>query len=193
MGQGVLITGGAGFIGLALANRLNQAGYRVRVLDRMVHNKRLQCNWASGFETLIGDVCDAPTMATAVQHCSYVVHLASLAGISQIRAWCYIDDFIEGLASVLISDGTIGQIYNLGNPSQALPTHDLARLVVQVCDSSSPIIVQPAREADVHIGLPQIDKAQNELSFRPKVTLAEGIGIMRTRLSQSQDLRCNSI
>lgn len=87
----VLITGGAGFIGSHLANRLLGAGHRVRVLDNLdpfydVRLKRanlamLAAAGGAQFEFLEGDIRDADVGRRAVAGCDVVVHLAALAGV----------------------------------------------------------------------------------------------------------------
>lgn len=89
--QSVLITGGAGFIGSHLADRLLADGLRVRVLDNLdpyydVAQKRrnLQELAAAGgarFEFVEGDLRDAAACRRAVAGCDGIVHLAALAGV----------------------------------------------------------------------------------------------------------------
>jgi nucleoside-diphosphate-sugar epimerase len=78
----VLITGGAGYIGSALAPRLLGAGHRVRVLDILLHGGRsLLPVWGHpGFEFVRGDIRDAGTVAAALDGVDAVVHLAALVG-----------------------------------------------------------------------------------------------------------------
>lgn len=88
MGTGkdsVLITGGAGFIGLALAARL--AGReRVVLFDALLHDPGLQRERAAavGAELIEGDVCDPDALAQAMRGAGRVVHLASLAGVERV-------------------------------------------------------------------------------------------------------------
>jgi UDP-glucuronate 4-epimerase len=87
----VLITGGAGFIGSHLAQRLLLAGHTVRVLDNLdpfydvAHKRRhLQAIAATGgarFEFLEGDLRDGAACRRAVAGAAVVVHLAALAGV----------------------------------------------------------------------------------------------------------------
>lgn len=83
----VLITGGAGFIGLALAWHLRQSA-DVVLLDSLRHKADLQTQWAnsSGARLVVGDVRDKDVLARAMDTCRSVVHLASLAGVDRVRA-----------------------------------------------------------------------------------------------------------
>ncbi len=87
MGETVLITGGAGFIGCHLANRLLQEGYRVRVLDNLdeqVHGKN---GWPAHLpdqvERVHGDVRDFERIRDALQGVDAVFHLAAAVGVGQ--------------------------------------------------------------------------------------------------------------
>ncbi len=81
----ILITGGAGFIGSSLAQRLIENNH-VRVLDNLRRNALA----ASGLdkhphlELVVGDVRDARTLREAVQGVQYVVHMAAIAGVDTV-------------------------------------------------------------------------------------------------------------
>ena len=89
--RSVLITGGAGFIGSHLGQRLLAAGDRVRVLDSLdpfydvaLKRRNLDDLTAAGdgrFEFLQGDIRDAGACRRAVAGVDTVVHLAALAGV----------------------------------------------------------------------------------------------------------------
>ncbi|MBN2469138.1 MAG: NAD-dependent epimerase/dehydratase family protein, partial [Anaerolineae bacterium] len=61
----VLITGGAGFLGAALANRLAEAGHEVRVLDDLSGGDESQLRPGIAFTR--GDVRDVPRLWTLLQ------------------------------------------------------------------------------------------------------------------------------
>lgn len=75
----VLVTGGAGFIGSHLVERLLADGWTVRVLDNLSTGKRE--NLPAGAELLVGDVRDAAMAAAATADCSAVCHLAARVSI----------------------------------------------------------------------------------------------------------------
>jgi len=80
----VLITGGAGFIGSHLAERLLADGAEVKVLDDLSTGSLANLASFAGhprFAHRIGSVCDAPLVAELVDRCDLVVHLAAAVGV----------------------------------------------------------------------------------------------------------------
>ena len=86
MEEGVLITGGAGFIGSHLADDLLARGYRVRALDSLVsqvHGATPPDYLASDVELVEGDVRDPTVVRRALKGVDAVVHLAARVGVGQ--------------------------------------------------------------------------------------------------------------
>jgi dTDP-L-rhamnose 4-epimerase len=80
----VLLTGGAGFIGTAIAARLVAAGHRVRVLDALlpaVHPSRRPPDLPEGVEFLHGDVRDRAIVDRALRGVTAVCHQAAMVGL----------------------------------------------------------------------------------------------------------------
>ncbi len=83
----VLITGGAGFIGSHLAERLLAAGYQVFALDDLSTGSIDNIDHLigrRGFDYRIGSVTDAPLVAELVDRCDATVHLAAAVGVRLI-------------------------------------------------------------------------------------------------------------
>lgn len=97
---------------------------------------------------------------------------------SQIRAWCYIDDLVDGILHTLIKPEAIGQSFNIGNPRSSITVYNLALEIIRLSGASSRIEFQPINYKDIEIRVPDIDKARKLLGYEPKVELQEGI--MRT-------------
>src|SRR3954464_9058474 len=76
-GQLVLVTGGAGYIGAVLTQRLLDRGYRVRILDRLYWGRGPLSATLDRVEVLEADVRDMPT--TALDGVDAVIHLAGLS------------------------------------------------------------------------------------------------------------------
>ncbi|GKU25985.1 NAD-dependent epimerase/dehydratase family protein [Clostridium folliculivorans] len=93
----------------------------------------------------------------------------------QIRSWCYIDDFIEGIRLCLNCDAAIGNSLNIGNPKATITIEMLAKLIKQIASSNSNIIYIPKAYADVELRVPSIDKAKRLLGFNPKIDLISGL------------------
>lgn len=87
MSDRILITGGAGFVGSHLANRLLREGYQVRVLDNLseqVHQNSAKPDYLHPQVELIqGDIRDAAKVAEALKGVDAVYHLAAAVGVGQ--------------------------------------------------------------------------------------------------------------
>lgn len=96
---------------------------------------------------------------------------------SQVRAWCYIDDIVDGVLRILERDEAVGHAFNIGNPRSTVTTYNLAREVVRLAggDERSAIQFVPRNLADVELRIPNVDKAKELLGWTPKVDLEEGI------------------
>src|ERR1035437_7458767 len=88
---------------------------------------------------------------------------------NQIRAWCFIDDFVDGLMACLTSPKAIGESFNIGNARAVITILGLAQTVCRVLGSSSKIVYDPPLSADIAIRIPSVTKAQELLGFRAKV------------------------
>jgi dTDP-L-rhamnose 4-epimerase len=103
-----LITGGAGFIGSHLADRLLARGYRVRVLDNLVEQVHGESRERPSYlsprvELRVGDVRDRAEVAAALEGADVVFHLAALVGVGQsmYQAAEYVDVNVHGTAVLL--------------------------------------------------------------------------------------------
>jgi len=96
-------------------------------------------------------------------------------GGEQVRAWCYVDDLVDGLLRVLFEDRAVGQVFNLGNPDQALTVKELAECIVRVSGSTSKIEAGVRSGPDVEVRTPDISRARELLGFAPRVGLEEGL------------------
>jgi len=94
---------------------------------------------------------------------------------SQIRAWCYIDDMIDALISIINKDSSIGNIFNIGNPKSALSIYNLVFLIKELLNSESLVEFINITYNDVALRVPSILKAREILDFEPKVDLKKGI------------------
>jgi dTDP-L-rhamnose 4-epimerase len=87
MARRVLVTGGAGFIGSHVTDLLLEHGCEVRVLDNLdpqVHGGETKPRYLSREAHLtVGDVRDRETLATVLNGCDAVIHLAAAVGVGQ--------------------------------------------------------------------------------------------------------------
>lgn len=94
---------------------------------------------------------------------------------NQIRAWCYVDDFIECLMSCVEKPEAVGHSFNIGNARAVITILGLAQTICRVLDSKSQIEFRPPLSADIQLRIPSVDKTQEILGFKAKVDLEEGI------------------
>jgi UDP-glucose 4-epimerase len=94
---------------------------------------------------------------------------------SQIRAWCFVDDFVDCILKCLESPEAVGESFNIGNSRAVITILGLAQLVCRVLNSNSKIIFDPPLSADIAIRIPSVTKTEEILGFKAKVDLEEGV------------------
>jgi len=94
---------------------------------------------------------------------------------TQIRAWCYVTDFVDCLMLCLEKGEAIGHSFNLGNARAIMTTLGLAQTICRVLNSSSKISHRPALSADIELRIPSVKKSEELLGFKAEVDLEEGI------------------
>jgi UDP-glucose 4-epimerase len=94
---------------------------------------------------------------------------------TQIRAWCYVDDMIEGVTLAMTHPAAVGESFNIGNQRAVTTIFGLANTVVRILESKSPIVFTRRDYADVELRVPAVTKAREILGFEAKVDLEEGI------------------
>lgn len=93
----------------------------------------------------------------------------------QIRSWCYVDDFVDGILLCIKNKDAIGQAINIGNPRGTITISMLAKLIKRIANSESKIIYVPKNYVDVELRIPNINKAKEILGYSPNVELDEGL------------------
>lgn len=94
---------------------------------------------------------------------------------SQIRAWCYVDDFVDCLMRCLENPNAIGESFNLGNARAVITTLGLAQTVCRVLNSKSQIKFREQLSADIELRIPSVKKTEEVLGFKAQIDLEEGI------------------
>jgi len=94
---------------------------------------------------------------------------------NQIRAWCYVDDFLDGLLLAMERPEAIGESFNIGNARAVITVYGLAQTVVRVLGSSSRIVFAERDFPDVELRVPSVAKARDLLGFEAEVDLEDGI------------------
>jgi len=94
---------------------------------------------------------------------------------SQIRAWCYVTDMVNGVHACLERPEAVGQAFNIGNPRSSVTIYDLAQRVKRLTGASSEIVFAPLGYADVELRIPNVVKARELLGWEPQVELDDGL------------------
>ncbi len=91
---------------------------------------------------------------------------------SQTRSFCYVDDLIDGLIS-LMNSKECGPI-NIGNPNE-FTIKELANIVINKLNSKSKLTFLPLPQDDPLQRKPLIEKAKTKLNWDPKINLENGL------------------
>ena len=94
---------------------------------------------------------------------------------TQIRAWCFVDDMVEGVMACLEHPNAVGQSFNIGNARAVTTIYGLAEAVLRVTGSTARIQFRQALSADIELRIPNVDKARELIGFAAQVDLEEGL------------------
>ena len=93
---------------------------------------------------------------------------------SQTRSFCYVDDLVDGIFKLLMSD--YAYPVNIGNPDE-ISLQDFAEEIIKLTGTTQKIIYEPLPVNDPKQRKPDITKAKELLGWSPKVNRAEGLKI----------------
>jgi UDP-glucuronate decarboxylase len=93
---------------------------------------------------------------------------------SQTRAFCYVDDLVEGLIRLMASPADFTGPVNLGNPEE-FTIRTLAERVLAMTGSTSRLELRPLPADDPRQRCPDISLAQQRLGWRPTINLERGL------------------
>ncbi|MFC4233193.1 UDP-glucuronic acid decarboxylase family protein [Parasediminibacterium paludis] len=91
---------------------------------------------------------------------------------SQTRSFCYVDDLVDGIYRLLLSDYAFP--VNIGNPDE-ISLLDFAKEILTLTDATVKIAYKPLPKDDPKQRQPDISKAKEILGWSPKVNRAEGL------------------
>ncbi len=91
---------------------------------------------------------------------------------SQTRSFCYVDDLVEGIYRLLLSDYHLPM--NIGNP-QEISIKDFAEEIISFTGCDQKVIYEPLPKDDPKQRQPDISKAKAILNWEPKVSRTEGL------------------
>ncbi len=93
---------------------------------------------------------------------------------SQTRSFCYVDDLVEGIYRLLMSD--YAEPVNIGNPDE-ITISQFAEEIIKLTGTTQKVIYKDLPQDDPMQRQPNIDKAKSILGWEPKVSRAEGLKI----------------
>lgn len=93
---------------------------------------------------------------------------------SQTRSFCYVDDEVDGIFRLLMSDYHLPM--NIGNPNE-ITIGDFAEEIVKLTGTKQKVIYKPLPQDDPKQRQPNITKAKEILGWEPKVSRSEGLKI----------------
>ena len=93
---------------------------------------------------------------------------------SQTRAFCYVDDLIEGCVRLMNAPDEVTGPVNLGNPVE-MSIRELAAKVIELTGSRSQLLIKPLPVDDPLQRCPDISLARRLLDWEPKVPLEQGL------------------
>ncbi len=93
---------------------------------------------------------------------------------TQTRSFCYVDDLVEGIYRLLLSD--YAYPVNVGNPAE-ITMNEFAQEIIKLTGTDQKIVHKPLPKDDPKQRQPDITKAREILGWEPKVSRAEGLKI----------------
>src|SRR6267143_82011 len=94
---------------------------------------------------------------------------------TQIRSWCYIEDFCSALLQMMVRLEAVGEDFNIGHPGNVLTIYELAQKVIQLTRSTSVVTFCESPFPDISIRVPSLEKARRLLGYEPKYDLNTGL------------------
>ena len=94
---------------------------------------------------------------------------------TQIRSWCFVEDFVDGVLRCAERPEAVGHAFNIGNPQGTVTNFELANTIIRLTNSRSSIVFKPHPGPEVDLRVPSIEKAQRLLNYEPKISLETGI------------------
>ena len=115
---------------------------------------------------------DGRALPTFVNQAMHGEDITVFGDGSQTRSFCYVDDLVDGIYRLLLSD--YHQPVNIGNPVE-ITLQDFAEEVLKLTGANVKIVYRPLPQDDPKQRRPDITKAQELLGWEPKVARSEGL------------------
>ena len=95
---------------------------------------------------------------------------------TQIRAWCFVEDFVDGVLRCAERPEAVGHAFNLGNPQGTITNFELANMIIRLTNSKSTIVFKPHPGPEVDLRVPSIEKAMPDPAISPRSARAASRG-----------------
>src|SRR5436305_1998711 len=163
-----VVTGGAGFLGSHLTDRLLAEGHRVIAIDNLVtgivrifttYGPRMRLHDGRVVPAFIGEALTGKP-------------LTIFGDGSQTRSFCFVSDLIDGIFRLAMSD--FHEPVNIGNPRE-MTIKQFAEEIIRITGTKSGIEYRPLPEDDPKVRQPDITRAKKILGWEPRVNFDEGI------------------
>lgn len=119
----------------------------------------------------VGDGAIRGMTVQALQHLPITIYNDG----TQIRSWCFVSDFVDGVLRCAERPEAVGHAFNLGNPQGTVTNFELAHMIIRIARSRSEIVFKPHPGPEVDLRVPSIEKAIERLEYRPTVSLESGV------------------
>jgi UDP-glucuronate decarboxylase len=93
---------------------------------------------------------------------------------TQTRSFCYVNDLVDGLVTLMNSEGTKGSVFNLGRENE-ITIETLAETILDMVDTESGIVYESLPEDDPLRRQPDISKARETLGWEPTIPYRDGL------------------
>jgi UDP-glucuronate decarboxylase len=117
---------------------------------------------------------DGRVIASFIEQAMSGADISMYGDGSQTRSFCYVDDLVNGLVSLMESPEEVTGPINLGNPTE-FTIRELAELVMSLTGSTASLVSLPRPLDEPSLRCPAIDRARSVLGWEPRVTLSEGL------------------
>lgn len=93
---------------------------------------------------------------------------------SQTRSFCYVDDLVDAMVSMMNSPKDVLGPINIGNPAEHSML-ELAEIILKLTESKSKLVFRPLPSDDPKQRKPHIQQAKDKLGWEPKVSVHDGL------------------